>query len=106
MITDLLLRVHAWIVVRADVIPNPAPQTPSTGGDSISNLLGYARWGSLACCGLAAVIAGGMLALGNLSQRPHMTERGKTTLVYSVLGAVVVGGGIPVINMIFNQNNH
>ncbi len=89
----------------SNVIPNPAPAAPTgNASTSINNLLGYAIWGSLIACGATALISGGMIAMGNLSQRPEMAERGKKALIFSVLGAVVVAAGIPFVNSVFNSN--
>ncbi len=86
------------------VVPNPSPSAPGVGANSIGTLIGIAKWGALICCGIAMVVSGGMIALGNLSQRPHMTERGKTTMVYSSIGAIVVAAGIPFINWMFSNS--
>ncbi len=41
------------------------------------------------------------MALGNTSARPHLAERGKVTLIWSVLGAMFVGLAIPLVNRSF-----
>jgi fructose-specific phosphotransferase system IIC component len=59
-------------------------------------------YGALVACVLAVVIAGGMVAIGNTSARPHVAERGKVTLIWSLLGAVIVGVAIPLVNKAFS----
>jgi hypothetical protein len=78
------LAIHAGTVV-----PDPAPAPPD-GSNALVTLLSWVKWGALVCCAGAAVTAGGMIALGNTSRRAEMAERGKVTLICSVIGAVVV----------------
>jgi hypothetical protein len=82
-----LLEVHAAYV--AGVIPNPAPIAP-VGSDAISSMIGWIKWGALACCFVSALLAGGMIPLGNTSRRGELAERGKTTLICAVIGSVIV----------------
>jgi hypothetical protein len=84
------------------VIPNPAPASP-VGGNSnaVSLVLGYAKWGALIACGIAAAVSGGLMAAGSLSHRPDLAEWGKRALLRSLGGAVVTGLAIPVLNNIF-----
>jgi hypothetical protein len=76
-------------IAHAGLIPDPAPAPPS-GADALVTLLAWVKWGALICCAGAAVTAGGMIALGNTSRRAEMAERGKVTLICSVIGAVVI----------------
>lgn len=88
-----------------NIVPNPSPVAPTgNAASSVSNLIGYAKWGALIACGGTAVVSGGMLAVGNLSQRPEMAERGKKALIFAMIGAVVVAAGIPFVNQVFNTN--
>lgn len=81
-------------------VPNPAPVSPAAAG-AITTLIAWIKWLALVACGAAAVMAGGMIALGSTTQRTSLAERGKTALLWSVAGAVVVGIGIPLINRAF-----
>ncbi|MBE7607996.1 hypothetical protein, partial [Salmonella enterica] len=45
-------------------VPNPAPADPTGGSAGVSLLLSYGKWGALLACALAAVISGGMMAIG------------------------------------------
>lgn len=82
------------------VVDNPAPVSP-VNGSGMDLLLGYAKWGALAACGFAAVISGGLMAVGELSNRPDQSDRGRRALVWSLAGAAVVALAIPTLNTIF-----
>jgi len=83
-------------------VPNPAPASPGAGGNAITTLLAWLKWLTLAACGASAVVAGGMIAAGSTTQRSGLAERGKTALLWSVIGAVVVSVGIPLVNTAFS----
>ncbi|HLX49441.1 MAG TPA: hypothetical protein VKS82_14025 [Streptosporangiaceae bacterium] len=83
-------------------VPNPAPLSPAAGGTAIATLIAWVKWLALAACGASAVMAGGMIAIGSTTQRSGLAERGKTALLWSVAGAVVVGAGIPLVNHAFS----
>ena len=89
---------HLWIAgalfkarvfEAAGIIPNPTPTAP-VGSDAISSMIGWIKWGALACCFVSALLAGGMIPLGNTSRRGELAERGKTTLICAVIGSVIV----------------
>jgi hypothetical protein len=82
-------------------VPNPAPASPGVGGDAIAALLSWVKWLALAACAASAVAAGGMLAAGSVTRRAELAERGKTSLWWAVLGAVIVAIGIPLVNHAF-----
>jgi hypothetical protein len=84
------------------VVPNPVPVSP-VSSSGIDLLLGYAKWGALTACGASALISGGMLAMGHLSSRPDLAERGTKALLWSLLGAAVVALAIPTLNTIFGS---
>jgi hypothetical protein len=90
MIVTSIHQVVTQLVIHASgVVPDPAPAAP-TGANALVTLLSWIKWGALLCCAGAAVSAGGMIALGNTSRRAEMAERGKVTLICSVIGAVVI----------------
>ena len=79
----------AHMLLEAGIIPDPAP-TPPVGSDAVSSLIGWIKWGALACCFVSALLAAGMIPLGNTSRRAEMAERGKVTLICAVLGALII----------------
>lgn len=86
-------------------IDNPAPANPMGNSNGVDLLLGYAKWGALIACGLSAVVSGGLMAFGSLSQRPDHVDRGKRALLWSLAGVVVAALGITVANTIFGSVN-
>jgi hypothetical protein len=97
----LLLRGPERVTAVSAGVPNPAPLTPA-GAGAISTLIAWVKWLALVTCGASAVIAGGMIAIGSTTQRTGLAERGKTALLWSVIGAVVVAVGIPLVNRAFS----
>jgi hypothetical protein len=91
---------HAHAALAASV-PNPAPLSPGAGGNAIRTLLAWVKWLALAACGASAIVAGGMMAAGSTTRRSELAERGKTALLWSIAGAIVVGIGIPLVNQAF-----
>ena len=90
MIATSIHQVVTQLVIHASgVVPDPAPAAP-TGANALVTLLSWIKWGALLCCAGAGVCAGGMIALGNTSRRAEMAERGKVTLICSVIGAVII----------------
>jgi hypothetical protein len=89
------------LIAASGNVPNPAPANPGIGG-AVSTLISWVKWLALAACGACAVAAGAMIAVGNTTQRSGLAERGKSALVWSVIGAVVVGVGIPLVNHAFS----
>lgn len=83
------------------------PVTPSDeglpGGQAIDTLLSWAMYLGLTACVLGAIGAGAAIGVGNLSSRPHWSERGKMALVCSVLGAIVVGSAVSIVNAGFGM---
>jgi hypothetical protein len=65
--------------------------------------MSYAKWGALIACGAAALISGGELAVGQLSNRPDHADRGKRALLWSLGGAIVTAIAIPTLNTIFGS---
>ena len=86
----------------APVVPNPGPVSP-VSSKGVDLLLGYAKWGALLSCGASALVSGGLLAVGSLSNRPDMADKGKRALLWSLGGAVVVALAIPTLNTIFGS---
>ena len=83
-------------------IPDVAPLSP-VGGNGVSLILAYAKWGALMACGISALISGGEMAVGQLSNRPDHADRGKRALLWSLGGAVVTAIAIPTLDTIFGS---
>ncbi len=99
------------ILTAASPPPNPGGGgpvqnvAPSGGGlpgaGAVTTILAWTLWGSLVLCAVAAIGSGGAMAAGSLSRNPALAERGKATLLWSVIGAVVVGSAIALVNGAF-----
>lgn len=100
MLSTLMHHAQPVLGMLADV-PNPAPQDPTGGSNGINLLVAYAKWGALLACGLAALVSGGMMAIGKLSNRPDTAEKGKSALVWSLGGVIVIAIAIPLVNSVF-----
>jgi hypothetical protein len=98
IIQNLAFRAAGFLA--ASPVNDPGIQSPvsSTG---INLLLGYAKWGSLMACAAAALVSGGMIAFGQLSNRPDAADKGKRALLWALGGAAVVALAIPTLNTIF-----
>ena len=96
-----VLSHHLPLILAAGPVQNPAPANPAGGSNGVNLLLGYAKWGALIACAGAALISGGLMAIGSLSNRPDNADRGKRALVWSLGGVVVTAIAIPVINTVF-----
>lgn len=83
-------------------IDNPSPASPISG-NGVDTILGYAKWGSLIACGVVAVVSGGLLAVGQLSNNPGHGDRGKRALLYALGGAIIVAVAIPTLNTVFGS---
>lgn len=96
---------------------SPSPSSSGGGGGPVQNvtpsgsglpgagaattILAWTLWGSLVVCAVAAIGSGGAMAAGSLSRNPALAERGKATLLWSVIGAIVVGSAIALVNGAF-----
>jgi hypothetical protein len=94
------LAFRAAGILAAGPVNDPGVTSPvsSTG---INLLLGYAKWGSLMACAAAALVSGGMIAFGQLSNRPDQADKGKRALLWALGGAAVVALAIPTLNTVF-----
>jgi hypothetical protein len=91
---------QAASVLAAGPITNVTPTSP-VAAQGVQLLLGYAEWGSLAACAAAALVSGGLMAIGHLSNRPDAGEKGKRALLWALGGAAVAALAIPTLNTIF-----
>ena len=88
-------------VLAAPIAPHQPDGSGLPGAAAIDTIIGWTMYGALVACVLAIVVAGGMVAIGNTSARPHVAERGKVTLLWSLVGAVIIGVAIPLVNRAF-----
>jgi hypothetical protein len=84
----------------AGPIGDPVPVSPITG-NGVATLLGYAMWGTIVACGVVALVAGGILAFGQLSNNPGHADRGKRALLYALGGVAIAAIAIPTLNTVF-----
>ena len=95
------VRAHATLAAQITNVPNPPPSSPGPGTGAITTLLSWLKWLALAACAASAIAAGGMIAVGGVTRRSELAARGKAGLVWSIIGAIVVGVGIPLVNRAF-----
>ncbi len=99
---QLLFGVTHTLDVLAGPVPDTAPNgagLPASG--AIEKILSWLMWGSLIVCAMGAIVAGGAMGIGHVSERPHVAARGKTGLIWALIGAVVIGAAIPLVNAAF-----
>lgn len=60
--------------------------------------MGWAMALALSACVLGAIGAGAAIGIGNMTHRAHLVERGKAGLVCAVIGAVVAGSAVTMVN--------
>lgn len=89
------------VIALARDVPDPAPADPTDGAGGISLLISYTKWGVLIACGIAAVVSGGLMGIGALSNRPDQVDKGKRALLWSLGGVIVSAIAIPVVNSVF-----
>lgn len=73
------------------------------GGAGIGTLLGYAMWGAIIACAVVALVSGGILAVGQLSNNPGHSDKGKRALLYALGGVAIAALAIPLINTVFGN---
>lgn len=82
-------------------VPNPAPADPTGGAKGVSLLVSYVKWGVLIVCALAALGSAGLMAAGNLSNRPETAERGKRAFLWAGGATIAAAIAIPMVNTVF-----
>ncbi len=100
-----LLAHVAGSVLAGPSVPNPEPADPTSGSNGITLLVAYVKWGALIACAVAAVASGGLIGVGQLSNRPDHVDKGKRALVWSLGGVIVTAIAIPVVNTVFGATN-
>jgi hypothetical protein len=101
MPSPTLAEPTATRVLAGPIAPHQPDGSGLPGSAAVDTIIGWTMYGALVACVLAIVVAGGMVALGNTSARPHVAERGKVTLLWSLVGAVIIGVAIPLVNRAF-----
>lgn len=86
--------------VAAGPIGQTTPISPIAGG-GIHTLLGYAMWGGIIACAVVALVSGGILAVGQLSNNPGHSDKGKRALLYALGGVAICAIAIPVLDTVF-----
>jgi hypothetical protein len=99
LVTHVTYAAH---VLAAGPVNDPSIQSP-VSNTGVSLLLGYCKWGSLMACAAAALVSGGMIAFGQLSNRPDHADKGKRALLWALGRAAVVALAIPTLNTIFGS---
>ena len=94
------IRSRCWRLAPA-ACRTPLPASPGPAAAPSPTLLSWVKWLALAACAASAVAAGGMIAVGSVTRRAELAERGKDSLLWSVIGAVIVAIGIPLVNHAF-----
>lgn len=82
----------------ADIPPVQPSGDGLPGESAISTLLSWAMYLALAACILGGIGAGGAIGLGSVSNRANLVERGKIGLLCAVVGAIVVGSAVTLVN--------
>jgi len=82
------------------IVKNPSPVSPIQGA-GVQTLLGYAMWGAIIACAVVALISGGILAVGQLSNNPGHADKGKRALLYALGGVAIAAIAIPTIDTVF-----
>jgi hypothetical protein len=83
-------------------VQNPTPVSP-VSGSGITTILGYAEWGAIIACGIVALVSGGILAVGQLSNNPGHADKGKRALLYALGGVAIAAIAIPTLNTVFGS---
>lgn len=94
------------LLTAADPIGSHAPSsTDMPGGSAVNTIINWTMYGALVCCLLGLICAGAMIATGNLSARPHMAERGKVAVIWSLGGAVLIGLAVALVNQFYGLSS-
>jgi len=82
---------------------NPDPSLLGGASGLVTQLLGLVMYISLVACVIAGLASGGMIAVGGVSRNVEMRSAGVRGLLYSIVGVVVVGSILVVMNTVFNR---
>jgi Type IV secretion system pilin len=82
---------------------NPDPTLLGGASGLVMQVLGLVMYISLVACVIAGLAAGGMIAVGGVSRNVEMRSAGMRGLIYSIVGVVVIGSILVVMNTVFSR---
>lgn len=82
---------------------NPDPSLLGGAGALVTQVLGLVMFISLVACVIAGLASGGMIAVGGLSRNVEMRSTGMRGLLYSIVGVLVIGSILVVMNTVFSR---
>jgi hypothetical protein len=82
---------------------NPDPSLLGGASGLVTQVLGLVMYISLVACVIAGLAAGGMIAVGGVSRNIEMRSAGMRGLIYSIVGVVVIGTILVVMNTVFSR---
>ena len=82
---------------------NPDPSLLGGASGLIVQVLGLVMYISLVACVIAGLASGGMIAVGGVSRNVEMRSAGVRGLLYSIVGVVVIGSILVVMNTVFSR---
>jgi len=75
---------------------------PESASATLSKILGWAMYGAITACGLAAIISAGFAGWARMTARPQHFERGINAFLWALGSAFLVGLAIPLVNTFYN----
>lgn len=106
LLVDAVVQAHqaaAPALAACATVPNPAPSDAGLpGAAEFNTILGWVRWSALVATVAAVLISGGVLAWGHFSTHQHAAMMGRSALIWSGIGAIIVGLGPVLIQGMFN----
>ena len=82
---------------------NPDPSLLGGASGLVTQVLGLVMYISLVLCIIVGMLSGGMIALGGVSRNVEMRSSGVRGLLYSIVGVVVIGSILVVMNTVFSR---
>jgi hypothetical protein len=82
---------------------NPDPSLLGGASGLVTQVLGLVMYISLVVCFIAGLASGGMIAVGGVSRNVEMRSAGMRGLLYSIVGVVVIGSILVVMNTVFSR---
>jgi len=82
---------------------NPDPSLLGGASGLIVQVLGLVMYISLVACVIAGLASGGMIAVGGVSRNVEMRSAGMRGLIYSIVGVVVIGSIVVIMNTVFSR---
>ena len=82
---------------------NPDPSLLGGAGGLVTQVLGLVMYICLVVCVIAGLASGAMIALGGVSRNIEMRSAGVRGLLYSIVGVVVIGSILVVMNTVFSR---